>query len=75
MAEDLDGRAWLKLSENAGAAPQDWSDAEEFPTLREALEAAVERTADAPWVRTEERVIGPGELQDLWKTVFRPLSD
>ena len=75
MPPDLDMPAQLLFTGDAVQPPADWSRAEEYGTLREALEAAVERIADAPWIRTGGETIKPADLDDLWKEAFRPLSD
>ena len=75
MAHDQEQRARLKLHPDATTAPQDWSDAIEYPTLTHALEAAVDRMAENPWIRSSERTLSPAEIDDLWKEMFRSRSD
>ncbi len=75
MLHRLDDPAQLKFTREPTNAPDDWTDAEEFATLREALEAAVGRIADAPWIRTGGETIKPADIDDMWKEAFRPLSD
>ncbi len=75
MPHDLESPAKLKLGMDAAQEPQDWSDAEQFPTLRQALEAAVDRMAEHPWIRAGGKTIAPPDVDDLWKEAFRPLSD
>ena len=75
MAYDLGKPAQLKFTGEPVQAPADWSDAEDFASLRMALEAAVERIGDGPWIRTGGETIKPTDIEDLWKGAFRPLSD
>lgn len=75
MPYDPNLPAELVLSQDATAAPRDWGSAEKFSTLREALEAAVDKTAEHPWIRTADGVISPAEVDDLWKEIFRVRSD
>ena len=75
MAYDLDSPAQLMLGSETLAEPQSWDDAEHFATLREALEAAVDRMGQHPWIRTGGQVIAPHDVDDLWKEAFRGRSD
>lgn len=75
MAHDLDRPAQLLWHADPVEAPRDWSGAEAFPALRQALEAAVERIHEGPWIRVDGRVLPPSEVDDLWKETFRSRSD
>ncbi len=75
MPYDLDSPAQLKPGIDALQEPQDWSDAEEFDTLRQALEAAAGRAGEHPWIRAGGQIISPPDVDDLWEEAFRPLSD
>jgi hypothetical protein len=75
MALDPEQRAQLKLDGDPLTAPRDWSDAVEYPTLTQALEAAVDRMADTPWIRSGEQTLSPAQIDDLWKELFRSRSD
>ncbi|MGO4573437.1 hypothetical protein [Microvirga sp. 2TAF3] len=77
--EDLDARASLKF-ETAGAHLDggriDWSDAENFDSLREAMHWAM--TAEPPpgkepYIRTASgRVLDPDMLEQVWVSVQGP---
>ena len=75
MPHDLDSPARLTFGADPLHEPQDWSNAEQFGTLRQALEAAAGRMGEHPWIRAGEQVIAPPDVDDLWKEAFRPLSD
>ena len=75
MAHHLDSPAQLLFGADPIQEPGEWAAAERFNTLREALEAAVDRMAEHPWIRVGNRVIAPPDVDDLWKEAFRPLSD
>lgn len=75
MAHDPESPAQLKLGGNPLQEPEDWSDAEQFTTLRGALEAAVDCMSQHPWIRAGDEVIAPPDVDDLWKELFRSRSD
>ena len=55
--------------------PQDWGGATEYPTLTQAVEAAVDRMEDGPWIHSDGQTLSPAEIDDLWKELFRARSD
>jgi hypothetical protein len=75
MAHDLEKPSRLLFQADALHEPKDWEQAEAFPSLREALEAAVDRMADGPWIKASGKTLRPAEIEDLWKEVFRSRSD
>ena len=75
MAHHLDSPAQLLFGADQTQESTEWATAERFDTLREALEAAVDRMAEHPWIRVGDQVIAPPDVDDLWKEAFRPLSD
>ncbi len=75
MNYDLEAPAQLLFAGDALDAPADWTGAEDIPTLRQALEAAVGRIDEAPWIRSGGTTFKPADVDALWKEAFRPLSD
>jgi hypothetical protein len=75
MSESPNEPAELAFSGDAQSAPADWESAEQFPSLRAALEAAVDRMDQHPWIRVAGRIIAPPDVDDLWKETFRARSD
>ena len=57
---------WWPNSQPLG--PGDFSDAEEFASLRAALAAAMRPRwlPDVPWIHSEGRVLAPHEIEHLW---------
>jgi hypothetical protein len=75
MPHDLQAPAELMFAADAVQEPADWSRAEQFQTLRQALEAAAGRVGEHPWIRAANQIIAPPEVDDLWKEAFRSRSD
>jgi hypothetical protein len=75
MAQDPKQPARLRFNGDLLSAPPDWGDAVEYPTLTQALEAAVDRMEDGPWIQSGERTLSPAAIDDLWKELFRSRSD
>lgn len=69
MQHDFNASAEVKWHFEEEEAPDDWSGAVAFPTLREALEAIVNGTPQTghPWVRGAGRIFSPHEVEDLWR--------
>ena len=69
MNRDFNAPSEVKWHPDEEEAPEDWSGAVAFPTLREALEAIVNGTPQTghPWVRCGLQVFAPHEVEDLWR--------
>ena len=69
MQHDFDAPAEVQWHGDEEDAPEEWSGAVGFPTLRQALDAIVNGTPQTghPWVRCGGRVFAPHEVEDLWR--------
>jgi hypothetical protein len=77
--EDLDAPARLHY-EKAGASHEggqgDWSGAQEFPSLREAIHRTMNAEPPAgmePVIRTASgALVGPDQLEEIWLSIQGP---
>jgi hypothetical protein len=69
MQHNFEAPAEVTWHADEEEAPEDWSAATTFPTLRQALDAIVNGTPQTghPWVRSENRIFTPYEVEDLWR--------
>ena len=69
MGHDFDAPAQVTWHGDEEEAPEDWSGAISFPTLREALGAIVNGTPQTghPWVRAAGQTYAPHQVEDLWR--------
>ena len=68
MNHDLSAPAEVMWHLDEEEAPEEWTDAIEFPTLREALEAVFNGAPQTghPWIRCSGVVFSPHDIETNW---------
>ena len=68
MSHDLSAPAEVMWHLDEEEAPEDWSGAVGFPTLREALAAVFTGAPQTghPWIRCEGHILPPHDIEALW---------
>jgi hypothetical protein len=69
MSHDLTAPAKLVWHFDEEEPPESWTNAAEFPTLREAMDAIVNGAPQTghPWLLCGTRLLAPREIEDLWR--------